>query len=283
MKFALAITALALCSLSFAETPSAAKANNQREKAAALAQKNAAEAAPHSPFATSICSFTFTSGTNETFLKYCVTANGNITQLETPFGVEHIAVGEVAEGYGICDDTALVEYDDYADDGATSNWGPAVVVSRDATSVKIARTTSDSNWTLTQNIRQFAGTSSVNVAMTLTNNTAHDKLVFLMRYADVDAGSVFLNNFDGTEDSAFGWNSAGVNSFGMAIRNVGNTLPAVHTGFAQNFPGGPSPCNALANASSTPLIATDGSIVMFYDMFVHKGASKTVTVNYKGL
>ena len=34
MKFAFAITVLALCSLSFAETPSAANANNQRETAA---------------------------------------------------------------------------------------------------------------------------------------------------------------------------------------------------------------------------------------------------------
>lgn len=171
-KLVLAVTVLALCSLSLAETPSG-NVNNQQEAAAGLAQKNTAQAAPHSPFATSACSFTFTSGANNTFLKYCVTDNGNITQLETPKGHEHIAVGDFAERYGFCDLNSNVAYDDYADVGDTGNWGPATVVSQTAKSVKIARTTSDRVWTLTQTITQVAGMSpSVRISMALTNNTA---------------------------------------------------------------------------------------------------------------
>jgi hypothetical protein len=239
-------------------------------------------AAPHSPFATSVCSFTFTSGTDETFLKYCVTANGNIAQFESPSGIEHIAVGEIGEGYGICDGSSNVAYLDYADDAATANWQPANVVSRNATSVVITRNTSDGVWTLTQTISQQSGTSSANVAMTLKNNSDEDRLVLMLRYADVDAAGVFNNNLDGTTDSAFGWNSAGTVSFGLAMRNVGNRS-AVHQGFAQTISSGPQPCNAMANASRTPVIATDGSIVMLYETFVRKGASRTVTVNYRGL
>jgi len=48
-------------------------------------KKTAAQAALHSLAATSACSYNFTSGTNNTFLKYCVTVNGNVPQLMTPF------------------------------------------------------------------------------------------------------------------------------------------------------------------------------------------------------
>lgn len=280
-KFVFAVALLALSSVSFGETPAKTGDDNHQPTGAALMQNSGSQARIHSPLETSVCSFTFTFGAKETFVKYCVTVNGNITQFESPAGFEHIAVGEVAEGYGICDGSSNVAYFDYADDGATTNWGPATVVNQNASSVEIARTTSDGVWTLTQTFTLITATSSVNVAMKLKNNTADDKLVFLLRYADVDAAGVFNNNFDGTSDSAFGWNSAGVDSFGLAMRNVGNT-PFPHSGFAQPISSGPSPCNVMANASSTPVIATDGSIVMSYDMSVPKRASKTVTVNYRG-
>jgi hypothetical protein len=284
-KLVLAVTVLALCSLSLAETPSA-NVNNQQEAAAGLAQKNTAQAAPHSPFATSACSFTFTSGANNTFLKYCVTDNGNITQLETPKGHEHIAVGDFAEGYGFCDLNSNVAYDDYADVGDTGNWGPATVVSQTAKSVKIARTTSDRVWTLTQTIAQVAGMSpSVRIGMALRNNTAVDRFVELVRYADVDADSAFLNTMDATFNSAFGWNSVGGNGgipFGLVLQNL-TPLVFSKTGFIQNVPGGPAPCNAFAHFAPGPLTATDGSVVMDFQFPVPKGASKTVTVSYRGL
>jgi len=50
----------------------------------AVAQKNAAQAAPNSPLAPADCVFTFTCGADNTFLNYCVTANGNVTVFESP-------------------------------------------------------------------------------------------------------------------------------------------------------------------------------------------------------
>jgi len=62
---------------------------------------------------TATCSFTFVSGVNDTYLKYCVTANGNITQLDTPLGQELINRGfTVGEGYGICNETPPTAYSD---------------------------------------------------------------------------------------------------------------------------------------------------------------------------
>ena len=42
-------------------------------------------------------------------------------------GQEHIASGEIAEGYGICDgsDMKAIEYYDYAEYGDSGNWGGA--------------------------------------------------------------------------------------------------------------------------------------------------------------
>src|SRR6266700_3493931 len=197
-KLVLAVTVLALSTLSVAQILPTKKVNTQQEVAAALAQENAAQAVPRSPLATMTCSFTFTSGANNTYLKYCVTVNGNITQLQTPLGHEHIAVGTFGEGYGVCDTTTGVAYDDYAGFGDSGNWGVPVTTQPNATTVKVVRSTSDGIWTLTQTITQVAATSSVKVAMALKNNTAIARTAYLMRYADVDADGIFKNNLDGT-------------------------------------------------------------------------------------
>lgn len=285
-KLVLAITTLAFCSLCWGQAPSAGNATSTRESVMAFAQKNAAQAAPHSPLATSACSFTFTFGANDSLLKYCVTANGNITQLETPQGHEHIAVGAAGEGYGICDLIPFVTYSDYGDFGDSGNWNPSSVISQSAKSVKIARTTSDGIWTLTQTISQVAGISpSIKIVMTLKNNSDQLRSVFLVRYADVDADRAVQNNFDGTAKSAFGWNSnASSKPFGLILQNAGPfpfaTEPA---GFTQTVPNGPDPCRFVDHFANGTQTGIDGSVVLLYPLNFSKGASKTVTVSYKGL
>jgi hypothetical protein len=266
----LAVALAVLCSIGFAATP------NQKQSAAV-------QGATHSP-AVSVCSFTFTSGTLDTFLKFCVTANGNITQFETPLGVEDVAIGDASEGYGICDFTSNTEYFDYADAGASTNWGPSSVVQQTSKSIKIARTSSDGVWTLTQTINQIAGNlPSAQVVMALKNNTATDRSVRLMRFVDVDADGNFNNELDATNKAAFGWNSFGLqNAYGLVLFNVGKS-PFDHAGFVQNIAGGPAPCNPFAFASLTTLTNTDGSLVHLYNIDVPKGMTKTVTVGYKGM
>jgi hypothetical protein len=266
----LAVVLTASCTISFAATP------NQKESAAV-------QGATHSP-EVSVCSFTFTTGTFDTFLKFCVTANGNITQFQTPQGVEDVAVGDASEGYGICDFTSNTEYFDYADAGASANWATASVVKQTAKSVQIARTTSDGIWTLTQTINQIAGNlPSAQVVMALKNNSATDRSVRLMRFVDVDADGNFNNELDATNKAAFGWNSFGLgHAYGLVLFNVGNP-PFDHDGFVQIVPGGPAPCNPFAFASLTTLTNTDGSLVHLYNIDVPKGMTKIVTVGYKGM
>jgi hypothetical protein len=271
---------LSLCSLSFPGTISTATDDNQQQAAAARQKKaEALQALPHSPLSTDVCSFTFTSGADNTFLRYCVTANGNVLNIETPVNQHHV-FGR--EGYGVCDINSNTEYFDYSDAGDTTNWNPAIVLSQSATKVKIARTTSDGIWTLTQTITQVAGTSSVKVSMTLKNNTAVSREVQFSRFADIDADGRISNTVDSTINDAMIFNSVGRGgSFGLALQNVG-TSPFTYLGFVQNTPAGLSPCTPFAHQAIGPLVET-GSAVMTYVITIPKGASKTVNVSYRGL
>jgi hypothetical protein len=297
-KITLAFVVAALCSFSLAQDHQpavirsfglarnleAATLREHSEKAALMAQQSAT--ASLNDFATSTCSFSFSSGTKNTFIKYCVTANGNIAQLETPAGAENIAVGSVGEGYGICDlqnPTSPTAYNDFADFGDSGNWGSTTVLNLGAQSVKLARTTSNGIWTLTQTLTQVQGTSpSVKIVMALRNNTAVTRQVLLLRYADVDAAGLTINNLDATLNSAFGWNSISSNTVpsGLVLQDLGTTS-FLHLGFVQSTFSPPDPCNATVNQS--PLLSTDGSLVMAYLNNVAKSQTMVVTVAYKGL
>jgi hypothetical protein len=276
-KLCLAVIVVSLCSLSFAGTLSATD-NNQQQAAPRKAE--ASQSLPHSALATDVCSFTFASGSNNTFLSYCVTANGNVLNVVTPVNQQHI-FGR--EGYGVCDINSTTEYFDYADASDTTNWQPAVVLSHSATKVKIARTTSDGIWTLTQMITLVPASSSVKVSMTLKNNTAVSREVQFSRYADIDAGGRTNNTIDSTINDAMIFNSVGRgNSFGLALQNVG-TSPFTYLGFVQNSPVALSPCTPFAHQAIGPLVDTDGAAIMTYVITIPAHASKTVNVGYRGL
>jgi len=286
------VGSLLFSSLLNAQQPSSyLKKVNPQQEAAAAAQKSAARAALPGPSATILCSYTFVSGSGNTYLQYCVTANGNITYLETPFGHAHIGgnaeFSSFGEGYGICNESPAQNYYDYAGFGDTGNWGPPTLVSLTATSVKIARSTSDLNWTLTQTITQMAGaTPYIKIVLALKNNQAVSKVAYLVRYADVDADSSFLNTLDSTQNTAAGWNEHDPTtgfSYGLQLQNVGTPHFGYWDAFAQNIPQGPNACDFAGHYVGGPLVNTDGSLVMAYVGSVPAGGTKTATVVYRGM
>ena len=56
------------------------------------------------------CATPFSGGGSGIFqFNYCVSPNGNIVQMETPAGFQHLAPGHLSEGYGLCDVTRCAE------------------------------------------------------------------------------------------------------------------------------------------------------------------------------
>ncbi|MBZ5686043.1 MAG: hypothetical protein LAP86_13505 [Acidobacteriia bacterium] len=135
---------------------------------AALAQQPQSAADP----ASTTCSFSYSSGPLTTFTRYCLSANGNIVQFDSPSGFEYISNGGPLEGYGICDVNPNVAYYDYASTDS-GNWGPTTVTSPNATTQVFVRTTADGIWQLKQTIVQIkasaASTGSVKITMALKN------------------------------------------------------------------------------------------------------------------
>jgi len=246
------------------------------EQANLNAKKQYVEA---SPDATTTCTYPFSAGSGNEFISYCVTANGNIVSFASPSGIEYLATSH-GEGYSICDYDSGKQYYDYAGYGDSGNWQAATTVSSSATSVKIARTTTDGLYTLTQTITLNSGNALAQVSMALKNNdtVAHD--VGLIRYADVDADGFTSNSFDSTFRTAFGY--SGTDGYGLQLIWVSNSANAsLNGGVAQDIPGGPS-CQIFTNSPGAAFQNTDGSILMDVDIpSLAKKASATFVSEYK--
>jgi hypothetical protein len=247
----------------------------------ALAQqqsKQGTRAATASPNATTTCAATFTSGTDITATQYCVTTNGNITQFSRG-GDEYIQVGDISEGYGICDSVMGTGYFDYASSDS-SNLGPATFTST-ATKAVSTRKTSDGVWQITNTITEVAangsGPGSAKVSMQIKNLTNVARDIILVRMADVDFSSNGTddvnNDFDFTRDTAYGL-EPGFNS-GLSVTN--NTFVEA-SAFTLDFSVGPDPCNFQFGPQR---FFGDGSIGVVYVLTAPKGATKTVNLTYK--
>jgi hypothetical protein len=275
-RLVLALAILTSCSVSFAVSPELKKTNSQQ----------AAAAAAPSPLRSLLCAYNFSSGSNNSYLSYCVTVNGNVLFIETPIGHPQQTLGR--EGYGICNESPATEYHDYSTAGESFNWNAATLVSQTASSVKIARMTSDGNWTLTQTIIQQASTASVKVVMALKNNQAVAKVAYLVRYIDVDSDGLGANDSFAQHDGAFAWNAYqsnyGINTDGLQLQNVGTPPFGFWQAYAQTVEDGPNACAfAYNDAGQGVEVPYLGSLVMAYVGPVPAGGTKTVTLTYQGM
>jgi hypothetical protein len=286
----LALGCLVALGLLFAVSTPAQRATKDAPASSNSQEKLKSDAA--NPDVTSACTYKFTSGTGTTYLQFCVSANGNIVEFESPSDVEQINQGGIAEGYGLCDQTTLIGYDDYAYT-ASSNWNPATKVSSTATSVKIERTTSDGAWTLTQTITLSAGTNPyAKIVMALKNNSGETKGVTLFRFVDSDPGNAaqtdtsFAENGDGTYDSAFSYLSSTSSGppYGLMLQAVGNPTPAsaasaFREGFAESTSIGPPPCDSQ-EFQTQPVTGDDDALIYEWSFNITKNQTVTVTSRY---
>jgi len=169
---------------------------------------------PFSPDATTTCSSTYTSGFEDSFFRWCLTANGNIAEYQSPN--EDIRVGAILEGYQICDVTPNVAYFDYAQQ-ESGNWKAATLIQPhgpDTFPVTVKRITADGHFTLTQKFAQDTDKRILTITMMIKNNTTVHHDVFVYRYADLDINGSTTNTFDNGVDSAWGYDSG---TFGVHL------------------------------------------------------------------
>ncbi len=240
------------------------------------------------------CAYQFTTGSGITYLQFCVTDNGNISEFQSPEGVEQLNPQDIGayEGYGFCDITNdNTVYYDYLFT-ASNNWNPPIKVSQTATEVKIERSTSDGLWTLTQMVSLTGGpTPFAKISMTLKNNTNKAREVLLIRYANAvpdqpNSSGTYQENYDGTVNSAWGYTPIGssghADPYGLMLQIVGNPTPAntpyESEGMA-NTSSVPNPCNPFATFAS-PITNNFGSIVFAYEFNVNKEQAVTVNNRY---
>lgn len=228
------------------------------------------------------CQSTYKSGSNFTYFEFCVTANGNIAELQSPAGFEHIRVGGSGEGYGVCDSANKVRYYDYAA-GDSGNWKNAVITQPGGPNtfpLKVTRTSSDGLFTLTQTFTRNAGERIIKISMALKNNSTTSRTFTLLRFANVNAnngdGGDFKNEIDSGIDAAWAYN---LQQYGVRLSTVPTSIE--HAGFVDDTNDGPDPCNPSASSPPGQPFFGDGSVVVAYVIALSPGKSSTAAVEYK--
>jgi hypothetical protein len=150
----------------------------------------------------------FTSGANKTFLKVCITNNGNISWFESPAGFVHI---QSREGYAVCSggipgNGAIVNGFD-ANLAADGLGGPTVSQPNGAGKFPliITRQSLDGMFQLKQTFTLNTVERGVDVKMDLKNTSASEvDHVFASRYFDGDIDNKSTNVYDRVADSVWG-------------------------------------------------------------------------------
>jgi hypothetical protein len=241
-----------------------------------LRQPLDAQACPHL--------FTANSQSSSSYIQYCVTDNGNIISISTPFNRSQINMG--SEGYGLCQESPIAEYHDYFFD-ASPTWDAAQTLSSSSSSIKISRTTADGNWTLVQTISKVAATGSIKLLMALTNNQSVDRVAYLLRFADTDDAyyGSFASTLGASLNSAWTSDTSTTNVFhyGLQLFNAAKSPFGYRQGFVRPDSGAPNSCDFAAGTASRGILTySPGGILYVYVGPVPAHGTRTVTLNYRG-
>jgi hypothetical protein len=227
--------------------------------------------------------FTANSQSSSSYIQYCVSDNGNITAITTPFN--HLqSAAPPSEGYGLCQESPIAEYHDYFSE-ASANWSPAQVLSSSSGSIRISRTTADGNWTLVQTISKVTATGSIKLLMSLTNNQSVDRVAYLLRFTDLTLLSSSL--LGASLNSAWTWDtSASSFHYGLELFSAAKSAFGYRQGFVRRSFSGPNACDFAAGTDSHGVLdgasSSVGSIIYVYVGSVPAHGTRTVTLNYRG-
>jgi len=165
----------------------------------------------------STCFKTFQTGTGNAFFKWCINSTGNIVALQSPVHFEHIAEGEIIEGYAVCN-TGFSAFDNGE---SASGWGPATFTAPN----KITRSTTNHRFKLAMAFAQDAANRRIVVTETLSNTSgAIQQNVLLSRLFDGDIDNTTGNDiYVRTAASVIGTEQHGLELIGTTFNQPHST------------------------------------------------------------
>ena len=149
----------------------------------------------------------FSSGSGATFLKICITNNGNISWLESPAGKVHL---QSREGYAICSDIGYPNKTVHGFDAniASNGWGVSAVSQPGGVGtfpLIITRQSLDGFLQFKQTFTFNSGERGIDVVMDIKNISATVlPNVVMSRYFDGDVDGSVTNTYSATRDSDWG-------------------------------------------------------------------------------
>jgi hypothetical protein len=227
--------------------------------------------------------FTANSQSSSSYIRYCVTDNGNITSIISPFDFPQVGSPEgnpYDEGYGLCQESPIAEYHDYYT-WTSGNWDPAIILSSSSSVIKISRRTADGNWTLVQTISKIAATGSIKIVMALTNNQSVEKVAYLLRFVDTYELGFAVRG--GSLNSAWRLWPPSQLHYGLELLNAAKSPFAYRQGFVKDALTIPNPCDFAAGTDADGFQAdqVDRHLLYVYAGPVPAKGTRTVTLNYR--
>lgn len=234
----------------------------------------------------------FSSGAGATFVKFCVTGDGNVSLFENPAGIVHI---NTREGYSVCTSNDQKTWVNQGFDvgSAEDGFGPATMSEPGVLPLTITRTTWNGQWQLKQTFSAKWPERGLDVKVSVKNLSGGTvPFVRLIRHADIDAGGTWLNGFSGTSHSTFGiGDSPDLNNpmrlalmMSVAPESASSTDFPSFTPFDSWTPLAPGTQQARACAQSWGQEMTGGDyvgIVRTRFASMKPGETRTMTLRYR--
>jgi hypothetical protein len=230
--------------------------------------------------ANNTCDYNYSCNAGADKLAYCVSIHGNMPSFESPAGQNHLSADD-REGYGLCDVTAGgTEYWDFEGGWGESGWGAAVTTS--LAPLTIVRTTTDGIWQLTQKYAKNCTDKEVKITMIVKNNSGVARTFKLMRMAKIDPNSSLSGHWISTPHTVLATED-GNDTHGMLLSCVKPSCAITHATYVNNysyFTGG-TICNPVS--LTTPYDSDDEGAILYGNVTLGPGASKTFYVQYRAL
>ncbi len=178
-------------------------AQGQSKDETAINDKNAATGQALTMLVPQQC---FSSGSGSTFVKVCITDNGNVPYFESPAGVVQL---NGREGYALCTDVNNQSTVNGFDvNYAAGGWGASTVSQPNGIGtfpLIVTRQTLDGLYELKQTFTSNWSERGISIKMDVKNMSGSViPYLRVTRSADIDASGVSMNTFTMTSDSASG-------------------------------------------------------------------------------